>query len=202
MRAVLVRGEPAIDAPNVARLERLDPDLELCKDLATYERPQYHPYGQALDCTGAFTWQSDSINVLGDFGTFTAIGPVVIDTLYVAYRKGGTQVGWVQVSFILNNSLSVSLQIHRVLEYCNSTGTGELADGTTMLVPNPTDGTEIRVEGPGELRSITVFDATGREVFRHRGTQRTLPAPDHAGSYVVRFEHLDGHWTTARLLRY
>src|SRR4030095_10485535 len=104
----LIRGEPMIDAPNIARLDILVPDVELCMDLAPLpyqRRAQYYAFGQALDCTGAFNWQSDSANVLGDVGTFTAIGPIVIDSMYVAFRLGGTQVGWILLSFDLNGGL-------------------------------------------------------------------------------------------------
>lgn len=204
LTAVLIYGEPAIDAPNYARLDQLDPDLELCKDMAVYERPQYYAFGQPLDCTGSFDWQSDSINVLGDIGTFTAIGPALIDSMYVAYRSG-TQVGWILLSFDLNGSLGtpVRFQIHQILQLCHGTSISTNAPAPVVaLFPNPNNGQPIHVQSPDALRSIEVLDPAGKILARYGGTVRTIAAPEVAGTYFVRALHADGRRSITRLVRY
>ncbi|HEX2616898.1 MAG TPA: T9SS type A sorting domain-containing protein [Flavobacteriales bacterium] len=201
--AVLINGAPPIDAPNIAQLHLLDDDLELCADLATFQRPQYYTTGELLACTGNFDWQSDSVNVLGDFGSFTAIGPSSMDTMYVAYRRGA-QVGWILLSFDVDGLGSSRLQIHRVLPVCPiTTGIAEQdASSDFALYPNPSNGEPIGMNGPEVPHHIEVLDAAGRVVARHVGTVRTFPAPEQGGTYLVRAQYTDGRRSTARLVRY
>jgi len=202
--AVLIHGAPFIDAPNVAMLHMVDDDLEFCADLAPsfQQRPQYYAFDQPLDCTGDFDWQGGNEIVLGDFGSFTAIGPTTIDSMYVAYRRG-TQVGWILLSFELADGLTVRLQVHRVLPICPiTTSVIERLAQTVALFPNPSDGQSIRVESSAALRSIEVLDPAGRLVARHDGKVRTIPAPEVAGTYLVRATHADGRRSITRLVRH
>lgn len=203
IRAFLLRGEPAIDAPNIAFLHLLDPDLELCSDMAQFQRPQYHAWGQSIDCTGNFNWQSDSVNILGDFGSFSAIGPLSTSYTYVAYRMGGTQVGWIQLSFEVDGSLQVSLQIHEVLQLCISNDVDEHAVQPALtLFPDPSNGQEIHVECNDALESIEMLDAAGRVISEYNGVERTIAAPEVAGTYLVRALYADGRRSVTRLVRY
>ncbi|MEO8588969.1 MAG: hypothetical protein ABI432_06360 [Flavobacteriales bacterium] len=203
IRAMLIHGAPFIDDPNIAMLHLLDDDLELCADLASFQRPKYYAFDQLLDCTGDFDWQSDSVNILGDFGSFQAIGPFTVDSMYVAYRRG-TQVGWILLSFDLNAGLSARLKIHQVLPICpasTSIATHD-APATLSLFPNPSDGGAIHVECADALHSIELLDATGRLLARYNGTVRTIAAPEAVGAYLVRASYADGRRSITRLVRY
>src|SRR5204862_3586535 len=103
LNVVLAQGQIALDAPNVAMIQLLDPGIELCMDLAPFDnRPKYYTLGQLLDCSGDFDWQNDSINILGAYGGFGTIGPSSVSDRYVAYRLNG-QVGWIRISFDLES---------------------------------------------------------------------------------------------------
>ena len=203
--AILIYGQPILDAPNLARLDLIDTEMELCMDLQAYSRPQYYAYGQALTCTGAYDWQSDSVNYLGNFGGFIPTGPTEIDSMYVAYRGGGGEAGWILLSFDLTGSLSqpIWLKIHQVLSICGITSTPEhVATSKIRLFPNPTNGQALQVETVDPLHSIELLDAAGRLVARYSGTFHTIPAPEMAGAYQVRAIHSDGHRSISRLVRY
>ena len=61
--AILMRGEPAVDAQNDALLRVVDPSTELCTDAALNNwRPQYYGDGQPLACTGAFDWRVEALH--------------------------------------------------------------------------------------------------------------------------------------------
>ena len=140
----------------------------------------------------------------GDFGGFTAIGPMSMDSMYIAYRRD-TQVGWMLLSFDVNGSVApVRLQIHQVLPICpafTSVPSHELAPGVG-LHPNPTNGQAIQVEHTGVLQSIEVLDATGRRVAQYAGTVRTIAVPEIAGAYLVRVIDAEGLRSITRLVRY
>lgn len=200
---VLIHGAPPVDAPNIALLRMVDDDLEFCADLAIFPRPEYYAFDELLECPVGSDWQSGPELVLGDFGTFTAIGPTTVDSLYVAYRRG-PDVGWILLSFELAGDLAVSLQIHQVLPICPTTlsiAPYELPPAVALF-PNPSNGEPIRVESADALRSIEVLDATGRSIAQYGGSARTIAAPEVSGSYLVRATHADGRRSIARLVRY
>ncbi len=203
--AMLFRGMPAIDAPNSAMLHFVDTDIEVCLDLFTgyQQRPAYYNEGNPLVCSDGFTWQSAAQVYLGDLGTFTAIGPAVVDSMYIAYRRGAA-MGWIELSFDINDDNEINLQVHRVLSLCGNTTSISPNDLSTVvsLFPNPSSGEPVRVQSADALRSIDVLDATGRTIAHYNGTARTIAAPEVAGSYLVRFLHVDGRRSTTRLVRY
>lgn len=203
MMVELVHGQPAVDAPNVAMLHLMDADLELCADLATFQRPKYYAVEQLLDCAGDFDWQSGIVNVLGDFGSFTAIGPTSIDSMYVAYRRGA-QVGWILLSFEVIGNVGPSLQVHQVLPICpGTTSIGSHDPAPALgLFPNPGNGGPIRVQSAEVVESIEVLDAAGRSLAWYSGNPRTIAAPEVAGTYLVRAINADGRRSITRLVRY
>ncbi|MBK9175625.1 MAG: T9SS type A sorting domain-containing protein [Flavobacteriales bacterium] len=142
--------------------------------------------------------------MLGDFGGFTAIGPVTIDNQYIAYRRGA-QTGWIRLSFQVQGGLSgVDMQVHQLLPLCPgamSVGDGTSASGISLF-PNPSNGGPIRVESADALRSIDVLDATGRIVAQYSGAIRSILSPSNAGTYVVRAMHRDGRVSVVRLVGY
>ncbi|MBL0045723.1 MAG: T9SS type A sorting domain-containing protein [Flavobacteriales bacterium] len=197
--AQLFRGMPAVDAPNSAMLHFIDTDIEVCADMAPdyLKRPKYYAFGEPLDCAGNFEWQNVPQLSLGDLGTFTAIGPAVIDSMYIAYRRG-TTMGWIELSFDVNDDAEINLQVHSVLPLCPvimSVEEGALP-ATVNLFPNPSNGEAINLQSAGALRSIDVMDATGRTIAHYNGTVRTIAAPKVAGTYLVRFLHSDGQRST------
>ncbi len=204
--AVLVQGAPPIDAPNMAMLHFVDDDIEVCMEFAPnpfQQRPKYYAFDELLDCSGDFDWQITDQLVLGDFGGFTAIGPITIDSMYIAYRRGA-QVGWMLLSFDVLGNLPVRLQIHTVLTLCPgamSFGANEMSPALTLF-PNPSNGEPIRVESTEALRSIEVIDATGRSIAHYAGTVRTIAAPEIAGAYLVHATHADGRRSITQLVRY
>lgn len=166
------------------------------------QRPKYYAFDQLLDCAGDFDWQSTDQLVLGDFGGFTAIGPITIDSLYIAYRRGA-QVGWMLLSFDVLGNLPVRLQVHQVLPICpGAMSVIERAAPSVALFPNPSNGQPVRLEIADALRSIELLDAAGRILASYNGTVRTIAAPDGAGTYLVRATHADGRRSTTRLVRY
>ncbi len=200
---VLIHGAPPVDAPNVALLRMVDDDLEFCADLAIFPRPKYYAFDELLECPVGSDWQSGPELVLGDFGSFTAIGPTIVDSQYVAYRRG-TDVGWILLSFDVSMNTGVSLKIHQVLPICPTTlsiSPYELPPAVTLF-PNPSNGGPIRVESADAVQSIEILDATGRSIVQTAGTMRTIEAPEVAGAYWVRAVHADGRWSVARLVKY
>lgn len=201
--ARLYRGAPEIDAPHVAMLDFLDEDIEVCMDLTGgfQQRPKYHAFGEALDCSGGFEYMFADELVLGDLGGFTAIGPWTVDSMYIAYRRGGI-VGWILLSFDLTG-LDIRLQIHELLSICD--GTTAIATNEALaplaLFPNPSNGEVLRVESPDAIRALDVFDATGRRVAGYRGMVRTIYGPERPGCYLVQATHADGRRSVTRLVR-
>ena len=201
MQVFLVRGEPAIDAPNVASIRMIDDDLEVCAEGINYfDRPQYYDFGQPLNCTGGFDWQLDDEVMLGDFGGLVAMGPASIDDQYIAFRRGA-QLGWMRLSFQLNGLGNVHLQVHEVLVLCGSTSVDDAALPTPVLHPNPTNGEAVRIEGIEGVQRIEVLDAAGRTVARHGTGVRTIAAPQDPGTYFVRMERAGGGWSVVKLVR-
>ncbi|MBP7513208.1 MAG: hypothetical protein KA791_01595 [Flavobacteriales bacterium] len=199
----LIHGQPAIDAPNVALFRMIDDDLDLCADgVPDQSRPQYYDFGQPMDCSGGFDWQADDITTLGDIGSFTAIGPMSIDSQYVAFRRG-EELGWILLSFDLTGQ-APWLEVHRALSICGgSTPVPTTASGPTLaLHPNPCDEQLIRVDGPEPWRQLELLDATGRPLAHFGAATRVIPAPEIAGTYFVRATDADGRCAMTRLVRY
>lgn len=205
LRAVLYRGAPEIDAPNVAQLHFLDNDIQLCMDMppVLQSRPRYYAFGEPLACTGAFDWQLSAQPVLGDFGGFFTMGPDTVDSLYIAFRRG-SELGWMLLSFRINGNPEVRLTIHRLLPLCQ--GPTSVADraagGALLLHPNPSQEGTVRLTNAEDVRQLTVFDATGRVVARFAGPVRSIGAPEAPGTYLVRAEWMDGRTSTTKLVRY
>lgn len=203
--AWLHRGAPQIDAPNYAMLHFVDTDMEVCADLAPtfQQRPKYYAFGEPLDCAGGFEWQSIPQLVLGDLGTFTAIGPAVIDSMYIAYRRGAT-MGWIELSIDINDDAQINLQVHRVLSLCPGAQSIPLNEGPApvALFPNPNAGEQVRVESRDAWQWIELMDMSGRSIARYQGHVRTIAAPEVAGTYLVRIVHADGRSSMVPLVRY
>lgn len=202
LMAILVRGEPAIDAPNVAMLRLIDTDLEiLANGTTSASRPLYLDAGEPIVPAGAFDWYAAGTFTLGDFGTFTATGPVQINGLYIGVRRGG-QAAWIQLSFLLNNALSVSLQVQNALSFCGlTTGIEEHGELRLRLSPTVTHGEAIAVGANERWQAIDVFDATGQHVARHIGGGSSIPAPEIPGTYLVRAWPSSGPPVAARITR-
>lgn len=203
-QAVLMRGAPEVDAPHLASLHFTDEDMEVCMDMAPsfQQRPKYHAFGEALDCSGDFDWQLTDPLVLGNFGGMLDVGPWAIDSLYIAYRRG-SEMGWILLSFDLTGTDELHLQIHRILPLCQgTTAVAEQEQPTPVtLFPNPGNGGMIHVESTQGLRQLEVLDPTGRVVGRYGGSVRTFAAPEHGGSYLVRATFADGGTSVTRFVR-
>ena len=204
LRVWLDRGAPEIDAPNVAALHFIDNDIEVCMDLQTgfAQRPKYHAFGEALDCSGNYSWQITDLITLGDFGGFLATGPMTIDSLYIAIRRG-TETGWIQLSFDVTGNPDVGLQVHELLPFCQiPTSIDAIEQQGFMIHPNPTNGGPVTVQGHTSIRSIQVLDATGKILSEHTGTTGTIDAPARPGIYFARVIGFDGSVAVSRFVRY
>lgn len=207
IKVVLTQGEPALDAPNACYLQSLDTAMAFCAYGASFDqRPQYYAFGASLDCSGNYAWHSDGPTLLGNFGGLLPSGPATIDSMYVAYSNGG-QTGWILLSFKMaadgDPGAPVSLQVHQVLRPCIAESVGSHdKDGSLTLFPNPGHGVDIRIQSTDALRSITVLATTGQLLASYPGNQRSIPAPEAAGIYLLRAQHNDGHWSVTRLVRY
>ncbi|MFZ1658103.1 MAG: hypothetical protein WAT61_04765 [Flavobacteriales bacterium] len=204
LMVMLWRGEPAIDASNFGAIHLLDTGMALCADGAMYNwRPQYYDFGNSLNCTGNFSWRSDSITWLGNFGDLLPVGPTSLNSKYVAYNYNG-QIGWILLSFDVFPELDapITLQVHEVLRPCLAQSVGSLGkDARLTLFPNPGDGADIRIHSTDVLRSIDLLAPTGKLLARHTGDLRSIPAPEAAGIYFLRAQHNDGQWSVSRLVR-
>lgn len=203
-RAVLFRGVPEVDGTSYALLHWVDDDIEVCMDMETgwQQRPHYYAYGEPLDCGSGFAWQLTSELVLGDYGGWVAIGPLTMDSAYIAYRRG-TQVGWIGISFNLSGNPNVSLRIDEVLPLCPvTTGIATHEAGTLLLSPNPVEAGPIRIGNTEAPRAVEVIDATGRVIARYTGPVNTIPSPGETGAYLVRAVFADGQRYSARFVRY
>lgn len=202
--ARLVRGYPAVDAPNSAELDFYVNDIEVCLDMASgsQQRPRYYAFGEPMECTGEHAWQDGDRVFLGDVGGFTAIGPVTLDSLYIAYRQDGIP-GWLLLSFDLTEDDEIDLQVHSVLTVCGgSTSIPQLeAPMAVTLFPNPSDGGMVNVQYAGDLRSIAVLDATGRTIAQYPGAVRMIAPPEVEGVYLACFLHSDGRRSYTRMVR-
>ncbi len=201
--AMLISGAPPIDAPNVALLRLIDTDLEVLADgNSSASRPLFLDAGEPIVPSGDFDWQSGEYFTLGDFGSFTAIGPVQISSQYIGVRRGA-QVAWVQLSFLLNNALSVSLQVHNALSFCGlTTALAENDQERMRLAPSISHGEPIRVVTTEPWLRIEVLDAAGRTVARHAAGGAFIPPPDASGTYTLRIWQASGPPLLARLVRY
>jgi hypothetical protein len=203
--ARLVRGYPAVDGPNSAELDFYVNDIEVCLDMASgsQQRPRYYTFGEPMECTGDHAWQDGDRVLLGDMGGFGAIGPVTLDSLYIAYRQDGI-TGWLLLSFDLTDDDEVDLQVHSVLSVCGgSTYIPQMeAPLAVTLFPNPSDGGMVNVQHAGDLRSIAVLDATGRTIAQYPGAVRMIEPPEVPGTYLLRVFDIDGRTSTAPLVRY
>ena len=202
--AILRLGFPAVDAPNSAELRSSGSEIEVCMDLASgsLQRPRYYTFGQVLDCSGGFGWQSDASFTLGDLGGFGAIGPGMVDSLYIAYRQDGI-TGWIRLSFDLSEA-EIDMQVHTVLSVCG--GTTSIARNTRPAVatlhPNPSDGRPVRVESTKTIRYIELLDTYGRTIALHPGNTQLITPPDAAGTYWVRLVFSDDLQNILPLVRY
>jgi hypothetical protein len=205
-RAMLFRGAPEIDAPHVASLQFVDDDIEVCMDMSPSTnfqlRPKYYAFGEVLDCSGDFDWQVADQLVLGDIGGFMAIGPWVMDSMYIAYRRGN-EMGWILLSFDLTGNDGSRLQVHRLLPICQ--GPNAVAENERpsllSLYPNPGNGGTIRVESANDLRQLELLDSSGRMIARYSGNVQMIAAPEIAGSYLVRATFTDGQRSVSRFVR-
>jgi hypothetical protein len=182
----------------------VDDDIEVCMDLAPgfLQRPKYHALGEALDCGGDFDWQLADHLVLGNFGGDLDAGPSVVDSLYIAYRRGD-EMGWILLSFDLTGSDALQLQVHRLLPLCQgpmAVAENELSAHLTLF-PNPGNGGTIRVESVKALRQLELLDPAGRIIAQYSGSARTIAAPEIAGSYLVRASFADGTRSISRYLQ-
>lgn len=197
-QAFLYQNAPQIDAPNYALLHFIDADVEVCMDLATgsAQRPRYHGFGEALDCSGAFAWQSAEDFVLGDVGGFLTTGPWEVDSQYIAYRRGNT-VGWMLLSFQLN-APTIDLRVHELLSLCQGPLSVSM-ETTAPLTIHAEPGNRLRVESPVPLRQIELLDASGRLLARHGGQVRNFIAPATSGPVLLSITHADGQRTMHRI---
>lgn len=205
IRAVLHHGAPPVDAPHVASLHFVDDDIEMCMDMGPsfQQRPKYHAFGETLDCSGDFDWQFADPLVLGDLGGFQGTGPWTIDSMYIAYRRGD-EMGWILLSFDLTGNDEVRLEIHRILPICQGpTAVAENEQPARVtLYPNPGNGGTLHVESARGLRHLELLDPTGRVIAQYSGSARTIPAPEIAGSYLVRATFADGRRSVSRFMRH
>ena len=203
--ARLFRGYPAVDGPNSAELDFYVNEVEVCMDMASgsQQRPKYYAFGELMDCTGDHSWQDGDRVFLGDFGGFTAMGPVTVDSLYIAYRQDGIP-GWLLLSFDLTDDEEIDLQVHSLLSVCGgSTFVPQLeARPPVTLFPNPSDGQPVRVQSGTAIQRIEVLDLSGRVMAMQTGVRNVIEPPEVPGTYLLRVFDIDGRTSTVPLVRY
>ena len=204
VRVWLHRGAPELDAPNIAELHFVDSDIEVCMNTEPGfgQRPKYHAFGEALDCSGDFVWEVVDPIILGNFGGFLGTGPWSIDSSYIAYRRG-SEMGWMLLSFDLDGNPGVDLQVHELLPLCQiSTSISEVGQESAVIHPNPTNGAPLQMRATQPNRNIQVLDVTGKILADYAGNTRTIDAPEVPGIYFARVIGFDGDVTISRFVRY
>ena len=124
IRVDLHRGATMVDAPNTAYLFVLNPAFEICGDtgLTLLRNVNYFNFGDSLICPSSSYWANDTIYKLGNFGCMDCTGPFSVSNLFIAYRNISTsQIGWIKISFDLNDPSPIELTIPEALSPCIST---------------------------------------------------------------------------------
>ncbi|MGH1335693.1 MAG: T9SS type A sorting domain-containing protein [Aureispira sp.] len=166
-RFKLTKGPTAIDGPNTLGLEILNASFEVMEtSLASYSNNVVnYSNGDTITTGGVYSWGTDSLNGLGNFGCMLCPGPVTGINKYIAFRKGSVQ-GWINLSFNLQDSNPLYLTVHSITQENNQIGVFKIeSENSFNVFPNPSTQNYITVEGDEVVEKIEVFDVSGRLVL-------------------------------------
>lgn len=205
MEVRLVRGLTAADQPNLAFLHVINPVYSICagSNSGIGKIVNYYDAGNAINCSGPFSWQVDTVFILGNYGCLVCNGPWTLNDKYFAYNDG-VNTGWIKISFDVmdaGGSLPITLRMNEYLTYCipNSIDENSL-ENDFRISPNPTVDGKINLQYKGSIAEIVVYNSIGQKVdFLLSGTELFLP--ETKGVYVVKIKNSSGNYLSKSVVR-
>lgn len=195
----IYKSATAVDGENTATLYVLNDTVSICYDTGSFGGPHYYNYGDTLNCIGSRKLVTDSIYQLGDAGCMLCFGPASETNMYLEYIKG-TQIGWIEISFNLNDggscSLPITLSITSVVSNCVS-GIEELSANTEIhIYPNPNDGKFTIENKRNEELRMDIYNILGEKVYSQQLNSATTQidlGSQAKGLYLYRIVTLQGN---------
>lgn len=123
----LYKGPTAIDGANMASVHVLNQVFQVCADTVNYPPRKVHYFnaGDTVMISANTNWYNDPNIELGLCGCMDCVGPCLVNNLFIGYRNNNTsQIGWIKLSFNLNDggsSSPISLSSPEVLSPCVNT---------------------------------------------------------------------------------
>jgi hypothetical protein len=151
MAIQIIKGNTAVDGANQVLLHVYNLSYQVCADTLPNKtnKVKYYEAGDTINCNGFYSWGSDTLYKLGDYGCLNCYGPWTVADKYFAYSDG-INVSWVKVSFdIMDGATSapISFAMTEFLTYCNPTSVDEnLNESDLVISPNPTVDGKINIQ--------------------------------------------------------
>ncbi len=202
----LIKGFTAVDGASSVYLYILNTDYSICADTISgmISLVKYYNDGDVIHCNGGFSWGTDTIYRLGDYGCMACQGPWTISNKYFAYNDG-TSIGWMKVSFDLvdngGTTVGVTCSMTEFISYCNPNSIDENSiDNELQIGPNPTADGKINLQYKGKISEVEVYNSIGQKVdFTLDETELILP--DVKGVYVVKVKNSMGRSFSKSVVR-
>ena len=205
MAVSLFRGLTAVDQANVVSLHVLNSAYSICAgpNSGLGKVVNYYDSGTVVDCSGSFSWQVDSLFILGNYGCLVCNGPWTINDKYFAYNDG-TNIGWIKVSFDVmdaGGSLPITLRMNQYLTYCLPNSVDENSiENDFQISPNPTVDGKVNLLYKGSIAEIEVYNSIGQKVdYLLSGNELFLP--ETKGVYVVKIRKSNGRQLSKSVVR-
>lgn len=205
LMATLWKGTTAIDIPNEARLERLNPNIEICGDTGVLSIAKQYVNGDPLLCMGSEDWRPDTMHLVANYGCFLCPGPWDATDTYIAYRIG-TQIGWIKMSYNINDlgsgTQAITFDINEVLSPCTPNSLSDPNPAPALTVyPNPSDNGTLRIESSESIAQVEVLNLMGQRLQLTPLSHNELTLPQESGLYVLRISGKKGSVWTRKVLR-
>lgn len=202
---MLNRANTSIDWPNTLVIHNMNGSFEICASINTSVKTNFYNLSDPISCTGAYDWSTEATVLVGNYGTFGAVGPFSVTDQYIAYRKVGTSdIGWIKLSFDLEDSgstaIPVTLDISEMIRLCDFSSVDETASTQNVRVtPNPSNGwVSILSETPVE--NVRIFAASGTWSTQTVENNGLIRLPDVPGIYFLQIKTHQGT-ITRRVIR-
>lgn len=165
------KGWTAFDETNYAELHILNDSIEICADTVAYVPKHLSFFGlhDTLHPSMGNSWHNESRYTIGLFGFWAP--PIWSQTnKYIAYKIGDF-VGWINISFDLNDDwdcyIPIHLDVNAVLSKCTLLGEVDVKELVDINVfPNPSNGV-ITITSESQLQNahLDIFDLTGKKIY-------------------------------------
>ncbi len=167
----LYKSATMVDGTNYAALIVQNSSFEICSDTSSINKSvNYFNQGDLLNYPAGYQWSSDSSYFLGCYGMWCE-GIDSVNNLYIAYRKDTMQIGWIKISFNLNDygnfTAPITLAINEILSLCSSSYVSETHLSSDLyLYPNPAAGTvTIHWSQSNENSCVNIYSFSGQCIY-------------------------------------